>query len=74
MKDPEALLRSVLDVGECILPGGRRPGAPARWPSVFVHGLLGWGGKDALSKAEQDRPLLGSGLRRRAALFERERV
>lgn len=71
MKDPEALLRSVLDVGECILPGGRRPGAPARWPSVFVHGLLGWGGKRC---AEQARPLLGSGLRRRAALFERERV
>ena len=50
MKDPEALLRSVLDVGECILPGGRRPGAPARWPSVFVHGLLGWGGNDALNR------------------------
>ena len=50
MKDPEALLRSVLDVGECILPGGRRPGAPARWPSVFVHGLLCWGGNDALNR------------------------
>ena len=50
MKDPEALLRSVLDVGECILPGGRRPGAPARWPSVFVHGLLGWGGNDAWNR------------------------
>ena len=50
MKDPEALLRSVLYVGECILPGGWRPGAPARWPSVFVHGLLGWGGNDALNR------------------------
>lgn len=51
MQDPEALLRGVLDVGECLLPGGRRPGDPVRWPNVFVHGLLGWGGKDALSKA-----------------------
>lgn len=50
MRDPEALLRRVLDVGECLLPGGRRPGDPARYPNVFVHGLLGWGGADALNR------------------------
>lgn len=50
MKDPETFLRDLLDVGECILPGGKRPGAPARYPNIFVHGLLGWGGNDELNR------------------------
>ena len=46
MKTPQQLLQQTLEVGACLLPdaasGGRTP-----YPTVFVHGLLGWGARDA---------------------------
>lgn len=50
MKTPQQLLQQTLEVGACLLPdaasGGRTP-----YPTVFVHGLLGWGARDALYRA-----------------------
>ena len=50
MKTPQQLLQQTLEVGACLLPdaasGGRTP-----YPAVFVHGLLGWGARDALYRA-----------------------
>ncbi|MFR5420654.1 MAG: esterase/lipase family protein [Oscillospiraceae bacterium] len=50
MKTPQQLLQQTLEVGACLLPdaasGGRTP-----YPTVFVHGLLGWGAHDALYRA-----------------------
>ena len=50
MKTPQELLQQALEAGECLLldapPGGR-----SAHPTVFVHGLLGWGAQDALYRA-----------------------
>ena len=50
MKTPQELLHQALEVGECLLPGAP-PGGRSAHPTVFVHGLLGWGAQDALYRA-----------------------
>ena len=47
MKTPQQLLQQALEVGECLLPDAS-PGGRTPYPTVFVHGLLGWGARDAL--------------------------
>ena len=47
MKTPQELLHQALEVGECLLPDAP-PGGRSAHPTVFVHGLLGWGAQDAL--------------------------
>ena len=42
MKTPQELLQQALEVGECLLPDAP-PGGRSAHPTVFVHGLLGWG-------------------------------
>lgn len=68
MKTPQQLLQQTLEVGACLLPdasGSRKP-----YPTVFVHGLLGWGARRALPR----RALLGARGGRRARLSQRLRV
>ena len=50
MKTPQQLLQQTLEVGECLLPDAS-PGGRTPYPTVFVHGLLGWGARDALYRA-----------------------
>ena len=50
MKTPQQLLQQALEVGECLLPDAS-PGGRTPYPTVFVHGLLGWGARDALYRA-----------------------
>ena len=50
MKTPQELLQQALEVGECLLPDAP-PGGRSAHPTVFVHGLLGWGEQDALYRA-----------------------
>ena len=50
MKTPQELLQQALEVGECLLPDAP-PGGRSAHPTVFVHGLLGWGAQDALYRA-----------------------
>ena len=50
MKTPQELLHQALEVGECLLPDAP-PGGRSAHPTVFVHGLLGWGARDALYRA-----------------------
>lgn len=50
MKTPQELLQQALEVGECLLPDAP-PGGRGAHPTVFVHGLLGWGAQDALYRA-----------------------
>ena len=50
MKTPQELLHQALEVGECLLPDAP-PGGRSAHPTVFVHGLLGWGAQDALYRA-----------------------
>ena len=50
MKTPQQLLQQTLEVGECLLPDAP-PGGRSAHPTVFVHGLLGWGEQDALYRA-----------------------
>ena len=50
MKTPQELLHQALEVGECLLPDAP-PGGRSAHPTVFVHGLLGWGTQDALYRA-----------------------
>ena len=50
MKTPQELLQQALEVGECLLPDAP-PGGRSVHPTVFVHGLLGWGAQDALYRA-----------------------
>ena len=50
MKTPQELLLQALEVGECLLPDAP-PGGRGAHPTVFVHGLLGWGAQDALYRA-----------------------
>ena len=50
MKTPQELLHQALEVGECLLPDAP-PGGRGAHPTVFVHGLLGWGAQDALYRA-----------------------
>ena len=50
MKTPQELLHQALEVGECLLPDAP-PGGRSVHPTVFVHGLLGWGAQDALYRA-----------------------
>lgn len=64
MKQAEALLRSALETGACILPGGKLPEAPGRYPTVFVHGLLGWGEQDELNRLVPYWGLAGGNLLR----------
>ena len=51
MKTPQQLLQQTLEVGECLLPDAS-PGGRTPYPTVFVHGLLGWGARDALYRAK----------------------
>ena len=83
MKTPQQLLQQTLEVGECLLPDAS-PGGRTPYPTVFVHGLLGWGARDALYRAVQrssaafgatfGRALLGARGRRCAGLSQRLRV
>ena len=50
MKTPQELLHQALEAGECLLPDAP-PGGRSAHPTVFVHGLLGWGAQDALYRA-----------------------
>ena len=50
MKTPQQLLQQTLEVGACLLPDAA-PGGRTPYPTVFVHGLLGWGARDALYRA-----------------------
>ena len=50
MKTPQQLLQQTLEVGACLLPDAA-PGGRTTYPAVFVHGLLGWGARDALYRA-----------------------
>ena len=50
MKTPQELLQQALEAGECLLPDAP-PGGRGAHPTVFVHGLLGWGAQDALYRA-----------------------
>ena len=50
MKTPQELLQQALEAGECLLPDAP-PGGRSAHPTVFVHGLLGWGEQDALYRA-----------------------
>ena len=50
MKTPQQLLQQTLEVGECLLPDAS-PSGRTPYPTVFVHGLLGWGARDALYRA-----------------------
>ena len=50
MKTPQELLQQALEAGECLLPDAP-PGGRSAHPTVFVHGLLGWGAQDALYRA-----------------------
>ena len=50
MKTPQQLLQQTLEVGACLLPDAA-PGGRTPYPAVFVHGLLGWGARDALYRA-----------------------
>ena len=67
MKTPQELLQQALEVGECLLPDAP-PGGPGAHPTVFVHGLLGWG------RALPRRALLGTRGGRRARLSQPLRV
>ena len=68
MKTPQQLLQQTLEVGECLLPDAS-PGGRTPYPTVFVHGLLGWGARDALYRA-----LLGARGGRCTGLSQRLRV
>ena len=47
MKTADRLLSKALDFGECLI--SEKKNCENRYPFVFVHGLLGWGERDAIN-------------------------